>query len=92
MPPKGRPSKTQTVDRKRMSDATTGDHGSEGQDPVTVAGPVLVRAPGTRKEDWIAIGLRRVYAGAVEEAIPQQMLELLSALDDEDEPGEGNEG
>ena len=91
MPPKGRPSKTQTVDRKRMSDATT-DHGSEGRDPPTVAGPGRIRAPGTRKEDWIAIGLRRVYAGAVEEAIPQQMLELLSALDDEDEPREGNDG
>ena len=60
--------------------------------PVTVAGPVLVRAPGTRKEDWIAIELRRVYDDAVEEAIPQEMLELLNALDDEDEPGEGNDG
>ena len=90
MPPEARPSKTQTVDRKRMSDATT-DHGSGAPDLAPGTGSGRIRAAGTRKEDWIAIGLRRVYAGAVDEAIPQRMLDLLNALDD-DEPQEGNEG
>jgi hypothetical protein len=91
MPPKGSPSKTQLVDRKRMSDATTGGEGPEPVSP-TVAG--RVRAPGTRKEDWIGKHLRRVYDGAVEDAIPPQMLDLLNSLDDDDDdkPGEGSAG
>ena len=42
------------------------------------------RVPGSRKEDWIGNQLRRVYSEVAEEAIPQQMMDLLNALDDSD--------
>lgn len=44
--------------------------------------PRRLRSPGTRKEDWIANQLRRVYSEVADEAIPQQMIDLLNALDD----------
>jgi hypothetical protein len=44
-----------------------------------------IRAPGTRKQDWIAQHLRRVYDDALNDDIPQEMLDLLKALDDEPE-------
>ena len=51
--------------------------------------PRRLRSPGTRKEDWIGNQLRRVYSEVAEEAIPQQMIDLLNALDDSDpEAGE----
>lgn len=37
---------------------------------------------GVRKRDWIANQLRHVYDEALEEAIPPEMLALLSKLDD----------
>ena len=37
--------------------------------------------PGTRKEDWIARHLRRVYDEALGEEIPADMLALLGKLD-----------
>jgi hypothetical protein len=52
--------------------------------------PKRVRPPGARKEDWIASQLRRVYDDALEEAIPQRMIDLLNALD-EGGAGEGEE-
>jgi Anti-sigma factor NepR len=39
------------------------------------------RVPGSRKEDWIANQLRRVYDDALQEDIPQRMIDLLNALD-----------
>jgi hypothetical protein len=42
------------------------------------------RPPGARKEDWIANQLRRVYDDALHEDIPKEMLDLLSALDEQD--------
>lgn len=47
------------------------------------------RPPGSRKEDWIASQLRRVYDGAAEEEVPASMLDLLKALDDSEEGGHG---
>ena len=35
-----------------------------------------------RKQDWIANQLRRVYDEALQEDIPQDMLELLAKLDE----------
>lgn len=46
------------------------------------------RTPGTRKEDWIGNQFRRVYDQALNEPIPQQMLDLLSALDESDKDDE----
>ena len=46
------------------------------------------RSPGSRKEDWIANQLRRVYDDALHDAIPQSMIDLLNALDESDEAGE----
>ncbi len=37
---------------------------------------------GMRKQDWIANQLRRVYDEALQEDIPQDMLELLAKLDE----------
>ena len=42
------------------------------------------RSPGARKEDWIASQLQRVYDEALHEAIPQDMIDLLNALDQTD--------
>jgi mannose/cellobiose epimerase-like protein (N-acyl-D-glucosamine 2-epimerase family) len=44
------------------------------------------RGPGTRKEDWIAHQLRRVYDNALQDAVPPEMMKMLNALDGEDEP------
>jgi hypothetical protein len=44
-----------------------------------------MRSPGTRKEDWIGNQLRKVYDVALTDAIPQDMLDLLSALDESEE-------
>jgi hypothetical protein len=53
-------------------------------------GAEKTRAPGTRKQDWIAQHLQRVYDDALNDDIPQAMLDLLKALDDE--PEQGNRG
>jgi hypothetical protein len=42
------------------------------------------RGPGTRKEDWIAHQLRRVYDNALQDAVPPEMMKMLNALDGED--------
>jgi Anti-sigma factor NepR len=44
--------------------------------------PEPPRPPGTRKEDWIAHQLRRVYDEALHDSIPQSMMDLLNALDE----------
>jgi hypothetical protein len=46
-----------------------------------------MRSPGSRKEDWIASQLRRVYDDALQDSIPQPMLDLLRALDDDGDDG-----
>jgi hypothetical protein len=48
------------------------------------APPIRARSPGTRKEDWIASQLQRVYDEALHEAIPQRMIDLLNQLDETD--------
>ena len=53
--------------------------------PAAAKRPVGCDSPGSRKEDWIANQLRRVYDDALHEAIPQSMLDLLNALDESDE-------
>jgi hypothetical protein len=75
MPRESRPRKTKRVDMTVMP---------ETADPSTDR-PPHVRRPGTRKEDWIASHLRQVYDDALSDAIPQQMLDLLQALDDGDD-------
>jgi hypothetical protein len=47
------------------------------------------RGPGARKEDWIGDHLRHVYDDALNESIPQEMLDLLKALDDSEPEGGG---
>jgi len=51
--------------------------------------PVRAERVGTRKQDWIASQLRRVYDEALQEDIPADMLALLSRLDDT--PGRGTD-
>jgi hypothetical protein len=48
------------------------------------AAPPADRARGLspQKEDWIASQLKRVYDDALNEPIPQEMLDLLNALDE----------
>ena len=65
--------KSQPVDQNVMSNANAGP---------PVAPPPRPRSPGARKEDWIANQLRHVYDEALNEAIPQSMLDLLDALDE----------
>jgi hypothetical protein len=43
---------------------------------------------GTRKQDWIANQLRRVYDEALQEEIPADMLALLEQLNDKAPDGE----
>lgn len=40
---------------------------------------------GEQNEDWVASSLKQLYRSTVEEGIPDDMLALLDALDDEDE-------
>jgi hypothetical protein len=53
--------------------------------PAAPGPPGGRRGPGARKEDWIANQLRRVYDEALNEQIPQKMIDLLNALDEGDE-------
>ncbi len=91
MPPDGRPRETKVVDPNVMSEIGMSG-GGDRRDPPKGGGG-RSRAPGTRKEDWIANQFRRVYDDALTEAIPDGMLDLLKALDDnEDDPGEDDLG
>lgn len=45
------------------------------------------RAERARKKDWIASQLRRVYDEALQEDIPDDMMALLSKLDDKEGNG-----
>ncbi len=47
-----------------------------------LGGPHRPAPPGNRKQDWIASQLRRVYDEALQEAIPEDMMELLNKLDE----------
>ena len=78
------PRKPKQVDQNVKSEASTAGR----QKP---AAPERRSASGNRKEDWIAQNLRRVYDDALDEDIPQEMLDLLSSLDDS-EPDTGNPG
>jgi hypothetical protein len=60
-----------------MSEGTTGRGKGSRQPPP--------RGPGSRKEDWIASQLRRVYDDALRDPIPPEMLDLLGALDNPEE-------
>jgi hypothetical protein len=68
---------------------TSNEGGRETGPPAGMIADRTKRGPGARKEDWIAHQLRLVYDGAVEDAIPQQMLDLLNALEDPTEESEG---
>jgi hypothetical protein len=53
-----------------------------GKAVTSVTGGGRGRPPGSdRKQDWIASQLRRVYDEALQEAIPDDMLQLLEQLD-----------
>jgi hypothetical protein len=73
MPAERRPRKIKRVDQNVMSEPSLAR---------ADAPPERVHAPGARKEDWIANHLKRVYDEALSDAIPQEMLDLLNALDD----------
>ncbi|PVB59634.1 NepR family anti-sigma factor [Labrenzia sp. 011] len=45
-------------------------------------GTITPTAGATKKEDWIGSQLKKVYDEALSETIPDDMLELLSSLDD----------
>jgi len=40
---------------------------------------------GEQNEDWVASSLKQLYRSTVEEGIPDDMLALLDALDDEED-------
>jgi hypothetical protein len=84
MPPEGKPRKTKRVDQNVMSETST-------VRPDGLQAASRRRSPGTRKEDWIANQLRRVYDDALNEDIPKKMLDLLKALEDS-EPEGGERG
>lgn len=67
MPPTEKPRASMKVDQKVMSQSSVPS--SPG--------------PGARKEDWIGSQLRRVFDDALSEDIPQSMLDLLTALDED---------
>jgi hypothetical protein len=76
MPSDEEPRKPERRKRSTMS------HSSPPSPPGGPAPPGGGRGPGSRKEDWIANQLRRVYDEALHEAIPQKMIDLLNALED----------
>lgn len=82
MPPEGKARKSKQPDRSAMPTMSS----LPNQEVPAVPPPPT--SPGSRKEDWIANQLRRVYDEAVHEGIPQSMLDLLDALDDGAQPDE----
>jgi hypothetical protein len=62
-----------------------------GRDPSAAkpARPERPERAGTRKQDWIATQLRRVYDEALQEEIPADMLALLAKLDGSPDNGGG---
>jgi|GEM_PF-2147406 len=50
--------------------------------PASDFGIIKPTAGATTKEDWIGNQLKKVYDEALSEEIPDDMLELLSSLDD----------
>lgn len=85
--PEGRSRIAKRVDQNVMSEASTARETAPQR-------AERARSPGGRKEDWIASQLKRVYDDALHEAIPQDMLDLLNALDEEQSgpKGGGNRG
>lgn len=43
-----------------------------------------------QNEDWVASSLKQLYRSTVEEGIPDDMLALLDALDDDDADGKSD--
>jgi hypothetical protein len=80
MPPDGSVRKKKQRKRSAMSEPAPPNDSPSGQGP-----PGPPPRPGARKEDWIANQLRRVYDDALHEPIPQRMIDLLNALDADDE-------
>ena len=87
MPPDQRRSKPKAVDTILMS-RTNNEGGTGGKPPGGVASGRPPRGPGSRKEDWIAIQLRPSITVRWRMRYPEEMMELLSALDDSDEDGQ----
>lgn len=75
MPPEGKARKSKQTARSAMSSMRFVPNQEAN------ALPVPPKTPGSRKEDWIANQLRRVYDEAVTDTIPQSMIDLLNALD-----------
>jgi hypothetical protein len=73
MPAEPRPRKIKRVDKNVMSQPSLARSDVPHE---------RVHAPGVRKEDWIANHLKRVYDEALSDSIPQEMLDLLNALDE----------
>jgi hypothetical protein len=85
MSPEGRSRRTKRVDKNNMPDTSTAPPVEARQAPIHAQ---RVRQSGSSKEDWIANQLRKVYDDALEEAIPKDMLDLLNALDEDDDSSE----
>lgn len=83
MSSKGGPRKTSRVDKNVMSETTMAP-----PDAKAFHGQRM-KNPGARKEDWIGHQLQRVYDDALHESIPQDMLDLLNALDDDEDEKQG---
>jgi hypothetical protein len=77
-------------DRARKTERTGGEVMSVGSRRRTPKAGSLDRpgSVGARKQDWIASQLRRVYDEALQEEIPEDMLDLLRQLDDRKPEGE----
>jgi hypothetical protein len=76
MPSEAMVRKGNRVDKDIMSEASLA-RGDSAAPPKERA-----RGRGPQKEDWIASQLKRVYDDALNEPIPQDMLDLLNALDE----------
>jgi hypothetical protein len=74
MPPERKSRERKRVDQNVMSETRAARSGGSGGG----------KPPGGGKEDWIRDQLRRVYDGALSDTIPQDMLDLLNTLDDQD--------
>lgn len=78
-------------DNERKSRRRSPQVMTESNDVTPSSGLVRAPKPGARKEDWIAEQLRRVYDEALDEEIPDEMMQLLARLDDGGDDGHGGE-
>jgi hypothetical protein len=62
-------------DQPRPASKASETHESDDEADVNIDG---------QNEDWVAASLKQLYRSTVEEGIPDDMLALLDALDDEE--------